>query len=186
MLHLLGTHGTSRTRATSICCSRTFVISQQGRIGCGAYFWAYESVVEYGIQLAEAWWKLAKKKNAYAGDADDSCTVLRVVIKKPEDLNYLDSTEAWFQEALFKSINLRSMNDGDTPEITAFLIDQIQDEKATSYHVVKARVATPPLVKNQKLNAAQKLSKMSNSYIVKKHGLHLIEEIDILTQGEKK
>jgi hypothetical protein len=128
---------------------------------------------------------LANKKGAYFGDADGSCAVLRVEIEKLEDINYLDATQDWFTEALFKSISLKSRTADDTPEITAYLIDEIQHAAKTKFYVIKAKVATPPLIKGEQQSAAQKVSKMSSTYLVKKSGLDLIGVIEILNAGGK-
>ncbi|MFY1914827.1 hypothetical protein ACOTB6_24950 [Achromobacter xylosoxidans] len=86
------THGTSMTRAEAIMREGRFRSSNEGQVGPGAYFWAYEEdpflAHEYGVQ----WWMFASHHGMYADDEDKSCAVLGVDVEKPEE-EFLDLTE---------------------------------------------------------------------------------------------
>lgn len=167
----------------SIVETQKFHETAAGHVGSGTYFWAYEKVEDYGIELAVSWWQLVSKNPAtstYKEDADPSCAVIGVRIKRPDSENYLDATEDWFQEALYVAISKKSCEKSDVPEVTALLIAELQEAVGNEYQVIKAKVFTPPAPPKIKANSVQMFSKMSNSYIVKKPGIHLIEDIKIL------
>lgn len=179
-MYLLGTHGTSKSRADAIVDGKKFRPSSGGYVGHGAYFWAYESDEDYGVGLAKCWWALAHNTGEYKNDVDQACAVISAKIVRPKDEEFLDATQLFFREALFKVIRQKSLTVKNVPEVTAWLIDEIQEQENKQFMVIKALVTTPRLVRKQTINAAQVVCGTSESYVVKAIGLHLIKDIKLV------
>lgn len=179
-MHLMGTHGTSRTRAESIVASQTFNPTNEGWVTRGVYFWAFESSIGYAEQTAKLWWAFANKNSIYAGDADASCAVLKVKILRPED-GYFDATDQVFIEQFFEIAKEKNVHEDNLKETLAWYIDQTSQALQKTFSVIKASVPSPPVIKGAGgRQLSQLISKMSSVYVVKEHGRHLIEEIIIV------
>ena len=184
ILSLLGTHGTCLTHALQIKQSKKMRVSESGHAGEGAYFWAYETNKRYAIELAECWWAFWKHKGKYQDCSDDRCAVLDAKIRKPDDQVFLDATGMWFREALDTALRASKKTESDLPAVTEFLIQELQEEAKTQFHIVKIDIKTPSVIKGREQVVAQIVSRLASAYVVKKSGLDLIQDID-LVNGEQ-
>lgn len=179
-LHLLGTHGTSRTRAEAIVASKAFLATGDGgHAGPGIYFWAYETNVELAKHLAQLWWATYLRWNKYETDADTTCAVVDVAIRRPESDAYYDATSLAFREALASMA--ASFGDCEGFEVgpaISYLIDQIEVKSGVKVLVMKASVKSPAHSKKPSLVARD--FPMSEAYVVRSGGECLLEKIEII------
>ncbi len=180
---LLGTHGTTISRAKEILNSQAFKASNSGHAGSGVYFWAYENEERYGYELAECWWSFATSKQRYLDDAEPSCCVLKVEFSHPGEKKFLDATIQQFQEAVFRALVMQDRSEDDVPEIAAVLIEEMELANGEDFDVIRVRIKTPPVVKKTSQRFAQMVSKMSDAYLMKESGFNLIQKISELNFG---
>ncbi len=179
-MQLRGTHGTTRTRASAILQSAKFKVSDAGYGGRGAYFWAYATEERYGVELAESWWAFACHKQHYEGDADKSCAVLGVEIEPPQEGKFLDATDQFFKEALFRAMTSKECTAEKLHAVTAVLIEEMEAANGDCFDLVKMHINTPPTVKGRQQLYAQMVTKASDAYLVRETGLCLIGGIKIM------
>ena len=179
---LLGTHGTSRTRAEAIVSSRTFVhTASDGHSGAGVYFWAYETALGLAAHLARLWWATYFRQQKYATDADPSCAILDVGIECPSGDAYLDATTVEFRETLTQMAS--SFEDCDGFELdtaTAYVVDQIESRTNRPVLVMKALLKSPS--RSGLPSFVARDFPMSAAYVVRQHGNHLIRNIKLIDE----
>lgn len=106
--------------------------------------------------------------------------MLGVGIKHPEKGKLLDATVQEFREALYSAMLAKQCSEDDLPEVTAVLIEEMEAENGKDFDVVKLFIKTPPKLKGVAQSVAQMVSRVSDAYLVKENGLHLINEIRIM------
>lgn len=179
-MHLLGTHGTCRSRASAIIASQTFLPSvKDTRAGPGIYFWAYESNCEVAKELAELWWRLSHFKwKTYKDEADSSCGIVGVKIKSPGDGAYLDTTSTDFRDALVELSKIHKDKVAtDGFDLFGYLLENIERSSGTKIEVIKAAVNTPKRIEGFEQTFVQRTYLTSPAYVVRDSGTYLFEEI---------
>lgn len=149
-----GTHGTSRSKASSIQ-NDGFNISPGGRRGSGAYFWGYSNDAEYAIALAKQWWAFADKKNKYEDDEDGRCSVILATIEVEESyiLNFEDQVvrDSFIE---YGTIYYNGV-DGDKfdkiSKIYDMFIADLEKEEDTRIKLVCVKLQQPNGFNNEKL-----------------------------------
>jgi len=142
-LELLGTHGTSRTRAESIQFGHFKKPSKVGRAGTGVYFWAYENKIDLALELAKLWWERCLNNDDYVDDKHQECKVICATLNLDQSL-FFDASNSYFQEILFqtaKQRNVTSLN--GLSRLYDVVISDIEKVLKVKYLVIAANVARP-------------------------------------------
>ena len=176
-MYLVGTHGTTRSRADAIVNSRNFKPSPDGLYSRGVYLWAVHSHTGYARENARLWWTFAAAKGVYKGDANADCAILEAKIEKPAE--YYDAATDEFNEKLYEIAKSKSVSGDKLKETLIWFVDEIAKELNTNFLVLKVLVPSPPPIGKNK-GLVQLISKMSPAYVVKEGGLHLIKEIALV------
>lgn len=179
-MELLGTHGTSRTRAEAIAASKKFSpTGSDGHAGAGIYFWAYETSIDLAKHLAYLWWATYSRQGKYSSDLNEELAILNVSIEKPEDKSYCDATTLAFKEALAKMANsFENKSEFEVGPAIAYLVDKIEEKNSSRILVLKASVQSPS--RSKKPSIWVKSFPMSDAYIVRSGGDSLIKKIQII------
>lgn len=142
-LELLGTHGTSRTRAESIQQINFKIPRNAGRAGTGVYFWSYEEDVDLAYELAKLWWQKCFEDHLYAGDQHQDCKVICATLSLDESL-YFDTTNSHFQTKLFQIAKSRNItNVSNFSRLYDVMIRNIESELKVKFLVIAANVSRP-------------------------------------------
>ena len=178
-LHLLGTHGTSRSRAEAIVASRQFIpTGEDGHAGAGIYFWSYIGNIKLAKHLATMWWHFYNKKNQYVGDADPSCAVIDVTICHPGQSAYVDATGEEFREALAELVDvLDGTQDFSFLKETGYLFKELEKKSGEPILVAKVLLGMPKT--NGIPSIVVRDFPMAPAYIVRRGGEALIEDCRI-------
>lgn len=181
---LNGTHGTSKTRANAILESNRFKASDDGRAGSGVYFWSFQNDALYARRLAENWWRVSAtpKFNSYQGDADKSLAVLKARIEAPTN-DYFDANTDGFLSLLIQTAEDRKIesNKNEIDLLRIYLIEEIENERAAQYSVIKLDVDVPGLTKGEKAPAPYvSWLKRAPCIVVRNHAIGLIKDIELV------
>lgn len=179
-MYLLGTHGTSRTRAETIVATRCFrPTGDDGHVGSGIYFWAYVNNIRLAKHLAECWWEGYKRRGAYVGDADESCAVVDVTIKDPGAPSFLDATNEVFREALAEMAqSLDGTEDFCFKKATNLLFKKLESKSGIPILVAKVSLGSSNQAKRLRSIVVRDFP-MSPAYVIRNGGEYLIEEYRI-------
>ncbi|MFY3630424.1 hypothetical protein [Achromobacter ruhlandii] len=173
------------TRAEAIMREGRFRSSNEGQVGPGAYFWAYEEdpflAHEYGVQ----WWMFASHHGMYADDKDKSCAVLGVDVEKPEE-EFLDLTEESTQNQLARWAAQHGCADKDQmAQISRDFIDTIERQAGIKFAVIKASIPRPPKFKKRQSRPMDYFGAMPHCYVVRHERHDLVTNIRLLPSERK-
>ena len=137
-----GSHGTSETRAATIC-TGGFIVGS-GRAGTGVYFWAESP---YWTELAAGWYRFALSRRQYDKEARRAGVIIFVEIT-------VDETEVFYCEnavvasliaSLFRRMGLnREASDEDMARLWDGFIKEMERKQGVTYKVLEKRLAPPP------------------------------------------
>ena len=152
MFDFMGTHGTCRTNADSICRNNFFLST--GRHGKGIYLWnATRDTLDDAILLASSYAEHSRASGKFRSKNDDSVTVLICETSLPKE-NFLDLESIEWANALRTYIlryesRLRALtNESQVKQELSKIYDgflaeleELANAKILIYHV---KAATPP------------------------------------------
>jgi hypothetical protein len=180
---LKGTHGTSKSRAETILREERFQASDDGLLGAGAYFWAYDNDISLAKRLAHNWWRFAcGKYDAYKGDTDPSPAVLAADIQVDPSV-YFDANSESFLELLVKTAERKEIEStkDDFNKLRVVLLKEIETVKGISYKVVKAELDVPGRISGETgAPYVYWAAKQAASYVVMPNALDIIRNIKLV------
>ncbi len=158
MFDFMGTHGTCRTNADSICRNNFFLST--GRHGKGIYLWnATRDTLDDAILLASSYAEHSRASGKFRSKNDDSVTVLICETSLPKE-NFLDLESIEWANALRTYIlryesRLRALtNESQVKQELSKIYDgflaeleELANAKILIYHV---KAATPPPYKDER------------------------------------
>lgn len=137
-----GTHGTCYELARQIL-EQGFRPSQQGRVGGGVYFWAYEADPQMARALAIGWVREANRKKVYAPIIPQACGVIYAEFAAPVS-ECLDCSTVWFEETLNGMLGaMEAIGDDDLATAYQTVISMLEAKLQVRYRIVQARVSPP-------------------------------------------
>lgn len=173
-----GSHGTTRSRADSIC-SSGFIPSEIGRKGSGVYFWYAEEICcDEARKLAVAWYESELKRGNYSSDQEQRCAVLWAELTCDED-NLLNLMNPAYRSYIRRLLEQHVVPmDKQLPEdiissVHDVFIKQIAQKKAVD--IVLATVTAPKMSDKLKVAVGEPFA-----YIVK--NLECIRLNPVLTE----
>jgi hypothetical protein len=177
-LILLGTHGTSKSRAEKIIASQKFDSSLEGYAGPGIYFWAYEKDVSYAKEVAQLWWQFVlDKQKTYEKDKDKSCSILNAKINVLNKEEYLDIATQYYKEQILSVLRAQNCTEkSEVGRIIASIVEKHEISLSTKISILKAAVTTPPPT-NKNKSIIQIVYTMSDCYIIRHERNNLLSEI---------
>lgn len=142
-MELLGTHGTSRTRAESIQLGQFKRPHKAGRAGTGVYFWSYEDEIDLALELAKLWWKRCFDNGDYVADTHKDCKVVCASLNLDQSL-FFDASDSYFQTKLFQTAKSRNVtNQYGLARLYDVVISDIEKALNVKYLVIVANVSRP-------------------------------------------
>lgn len=141
---MLGTHGTTQTRAKTIQREGQFRPARKaGRAGTGVYFWAYQNDPSLAHLLANMWWEQCSKEGRYKSDPFQACKVIYVTLKTDDHL-YFDMGDPFFQELIFKTAQERAINTvNELSQLYDWALNELEIALKIKYLVISANVPKP-------------------------------------------
>lgn len=179
-----GTHGTCRSRATSIN-KDGFKVSPSGKRGAGVYFWGYtkNSLESYAKKLAVHWCFFAKNKaGTYNKDSDKRCSVI-IVSFNIQDERILDLENQTIRDSLIEYTNkVYSRIEGDDDDKISVIYDMfvkdLEIETNVEFKLIHVKIQQP---RGFKKDLPLDITGQPSCYVVKDPAcitIEYIEEID--------
>ncbi|GGX14011.1 hypothetical protein [Undibacterium macrobrachii] len=142
-LELLGTHGTSKSRADNIQQGQFRQPKEAGRAGTGIYFWAYENEIDLALELAKLWWSNCYESGHYDSDQHKDCKVICAGLNVDETA-FFDTSILYFQEKLFQTARSRGVRKGyQLCKLYDTIIKEIEIALKSKFLVIAANVSRP-------------------------------------------
>ncbi|MDA3810822.1 MAG: hypothetical protein PF518_10920 [Spirochaetaceae bacterium] len=142
-VELFGTHGTTISRAESLC--RTGFEISAGRGGTGAYFWRNNS---YATVLAKGWYDNATRRGDYSKDINKKYSCLSVRISLSEEF-YLNLEDPEIRDHLALVLKMRglgwesSKDREKLAQVFDMFISDLESDLGIEYEAWQIRIAAP-------------------------------------------
>lgn len=135
---LNGTHGTGETSAIQI--QQAGFRRSIGRVGTGAYFWAFDNDSTLAHQLARDWAEFKKSQ----GRVKPGERVVVIYVAIPTDeAEIFDCDQLWFVEMIEKVAQEKQLTGRDRNKIVDLILGKME-ARGDTISVLKCSVAFPP------------------------------------------
>jgi hypothetical protein len=179
-VELYGTHGTCKSRTTSIVKSKFRPGTRAGKAGTGIYFWAYDGSKDVAIELARNWWAWANDKNWYRAESDRRCSIIVVTLSLSSEELFFDCSDVAFLEELYKTAQVHGLeHERDIASLYDLMLSDLEDDMQQIFQVIKAHVPVPTSSYCDQNSLIKKLYSHYCTYIVRKDYDEVISIADV-------